>query len=119
MEERSNRLAEYVTERVGDGVRAVGYHTPESFEVVYIRDDVAATYPADRVDRFMGVSRAIHDAINDLEAMGEPVASLHSLDDGLIIQFHVAVGEVVFLALDHDLGRDFGGFVDDCKAAMA
>ena len=34
------RLADFLREQVGDGLRSVIYHEPDDYEVVYVRDDV-------------------------------------------------------------------------------
>jgi len=119
MEPRATRLTTYLRSRVGDSLRGVGYHTPETSGVVYIRDDVAEQYPPDRVDRLVDVSRSVGDALGTLDEIGRPEASLHRLEDALLGQFHVPGEGVVFIAVDADVGRNFNQFVDDCLAQLS
>lgn len=82
--------------------------------MVHIRDDLVERYPADRVDQFIRTSRHLHTDLQYLDdEMGSPTASLHVLDD-LIVQFHSAGDDVVFLSMDRDVGRNFTQFIDDC-----
>ncbi|MFC7166764.1 DUF7522 family protein [Halospeciosus flavus] len=118
MEVQAERLAEFVRERVGDAVRAVGYHTSGEIDVVYVRDDVAKQYPPERVERFASVSRGINDDLSRLDEMGRPKSSLHSLEEGFILQFHEGAGDVVFLAMDREVGRNLTRFIDECREQM-
>lgn len=118
MEEQAERLAEYCRDRVGDALPGVGYHTPDGHDVVYIREDVSRVYPADRLERFLEVSRDINASLERLDEMGRPEASLHELEGGFIIQFHRGEGRVIFLAIDADVGRQLSRFIDDCVAQL-
>lgn len=119
MEQYAARLAEYTKDRIGEGVRAVGYHTEDVFDVEYIRDDLREQYPENRVQRFIRTSRRLHSDLQFLDdAMGVPEASLHVLEEGLIIQFHFPDEDVVFLSMDKDVGRNFTRFIHDCVDHM-
>lgn len=119
MTDRANRLAKYCQDRLGDGLRAVGYHSGTSFEVVYIRDGLEEQYPADRVQRFIEGSRSVHRDVEHMDdKMGSPEASLHMLEEGLIIQFHEPGEDVVFLSMDRDVGRNFTRFIRECMNEM-
>lgn len=115
MRREVERLADYCHDRIGDSLRAVGYHTDDDFDVVFIREDLIEHYPAERVDNFIRTSRSIHADIHRLDdRMGPPEASLHVLEDGLAIQFHRADDVVVFVTMDQGVGRNFIRFVDEC-----
>ncbi|MUV60346.1 hypothetical protein [Halobacterium sp. CBA1126] len=119
MAERAHRLAEYCRDRLGDGLRAVGFHSDGDVELAYLRDDLKEQYPADRVQQFIESSRTIHRTVDELDAtMGDPQASLHMLDEGLIVQFHFPGEDVVFLAMDSGVGRNFTQFVRECLDEM-
>lgn len=118
MEKDAQRLATYLEDRVGDSLRGVGYHTLDSFDVAYIREDITSMYPPDRVERFVDVSRTIGTNLDRLEEMGHPRASMHRLEEGLLIQFYRGENRVVFAVVDPDVGRNFNRFVDECLAAL-
>lgn len=115
MKNDTRRLAEYLQDRVGESLRGVGYHTPDEHDVAYIRDDVASIYPPERLDRFIDVLRSVGTNLDRLDEMGRPHASMHRLDEGLIIQFYRGNDQVIFVALDADVGRNFTKFIDDCQ----
>lgn len=114
MRREAKRLADYCQDRLGDALRGVGYHTTDGYEVVYIRDDVTEDYPQERVDNFIRSSRSIHESLNTLDEMGRPEASLHLLEEAMIVQFHFPGEGVIFVAMDEGVGRNFSKFVDDC-----
>lgn len=119
LSERVERLTEYCRERLGEGLRAVGFHTDSGVEVAYIRDELVKRYPPDRVEDFVDASRQIHDATKFIDdVMGSPEASLHVLEQGLIVQFHFAGEDVVFLSMERDVGRNFTRFVSECFDRM-
>lgn len=120
MPDRATRLAEYCEERLGDGLRAVGYHSDTSVELAYVRADLEPMYPPERVERFIESSRSVHRDVEELDdRMGTPEASLHVLEEGLIIQFHFSGDEVVFLSMDRDVGRNFTRFIRECLDEMS
>lgn len=119
MPKRADRLAEYCRERLGDSLRAVGYHSGESVEVVHIRDNLVEQYPPEDVEKFIDSSRRIHRDLEGMDRrMGTPEASLHVLQDGLIVQFHFEGDDVIFLSIDRDVGRNLTQFIQDCQDAM-
>ncbi|MFB6268098.1 MAG: hypothetical protein ABEI31_10595 [Halodesulfurarchaeum sp.] len=118
METNTAQLAEYLTEEVGDALRAVGYHTAETHDLVYIRDDVAAAYPPERIEDFLDVSRSINEDLSRLDEMGRPKASLHTMGEGYILQFHRDEGRIIYVAMDHDVGRNFNAFVESCLEVL-
>lgn len=119
MPDRAKQLAAYCEDRLGDGLRAVGYHSATSVELAYVRSDIEEKYPPERVQQFIDSSRAVHRGLEDIDdQMGSPEASLHLLEEGLIIQFHYPGDEVVFLSMDRDVGRNFTRFIQDCIDEM-
>lgn len=119
MKQRAAQLADHSKRRLRDGLRAVGYHTGETADVAYIRDDLVERYPQDRVRRFIEASQGIHEDLQKLdEGMGTAQASLHMMEEGLIIQFHYPQDGVVFLSMDREIGRNFTGFIDECLEQM-
>lgn len=118
MKDDAERLADYLQDRVGESLRGVGYHTPDTHDVAYIREDVASVYPTERLERFIDVLRSVGTTLNRLDEMGRPHASMHRLDEGLIIQFYRGNDQVIYVALDADVGRNFTRFIDDCQNVM-
>jgi hypothetical protein len=116
---RAKRLAEYCEDRLGKGLRAVGYHSEDKIELAYIRDDLKSEYPADRVEKFISASRAVHRDVETMDQnMGTPEASLHMLQEGLILQFHFTGEDVVFVSMDRDVGRNLTRFIRECIDEM-
>jgi hypothetical protein len=120
MDQRASRLTTHCQDRLGDSLRAVGFHSDDTVEVAYIRDDLVERYPEDRVAQFIRSSRQIHRDLQSLdEGMGTPEASLHVLAEGLIVQFHYPGDDVIFLSMEREVGRNFTRFVDECIDRMA
>jgi hypothetical protein len=120
METQASRLAEYCQSRLGETLRAVGYHTDNTFEVAYIREDLMERYPPETVDQFITSSRGIHNDLQVLDqGMGVAQASLHMLEEGLIVQFHYDGEDVIFLSMDREVGQNFTRFIDDCIDQMS
>lgn len=92
----------------------MGDHTDEEYEILTSRVDVAENDPQERVENFVRTSRNIRANLNSLDEMAKPEASLHMLEEALIIQFPLPEG-VIFVAMDTDVGRNFTRFVRDCE----
>lgn len=119
MKQRAARLTEYAKERLGDGLRAVGYHTEDDYGMLYASPDVRERYSRENIDDLVDTSRAIHDDLAYMgEQLGRPEASMHLLGEGLIVQFHFAGEGVVFLSMNRDVGRNFSRFVQECIDRM-
>lgn len=119
MEQRAVRLAEYAEERLGDGLRAVGYHTGSDYGLLFARQDVRKRYSRENIEDFIDTSRALHHDMAYLgEQLGRPEASLHLLGEGLIVQFHFHGDDVVFLSMDREVGRNFTRFIRECIDRM-
>ena len=120
MDQMARELADYLENRLQDSLRAVAYHTSDKFSMVYIRDDLVEKYPMDRVNQFLRASRNMHTDLQHLDnQLGTAEASLHVLEDGLIIQFHFSGDGVVLVAMEQEIGRNFIQFVNDCFEQMS
>jgi len=119
MDKRASRLSEYCQDRIGEGLRAVGYHSDGDVDVAYLREDLESKYPPEKVEQFITSSRSIHGTLQLLDSnMGGAEASLHMLEEGLIIQFHFPGEDVIFLSMDRDVGRNFTSFIRNCLDVM-
>lgn len=115
----TERLAEYCQNRIGDSLRAVGHHSGTDYETTYLRDDLEEGATTELMEHFIKSSRALSEDVSELNRyMGPPQASLHMLEEGFLIQFHIPDAEVIFLVMERDIGRNLTGFIDDCRDAM-
>lgn len=120
MKKQASKLAEYCQVRLGDSLRAVGFYSDNDLEMTYVRDDLVEKYSDDIIEAFIHTSQEIQHHLQLIdEGMGEPEASLHALETGLIIQFHYPTEDVIFFSMEREIGRDFTGFIDECRNQMS
>jgi len=118
MRNRTSRLTEWARERVGDGLRATGYHTADDYEVLYLRDDLEDVYAPERGDTIIETVRALNDQSREFaDSLSVPQEGLYVFEEYLIVQFPVDEG-AVFMSLDHDVGRSFVSFISECRGEM-
>ncbi|MXR19749.1 DUF7522 family protein [Halobacterium bonnevillei] len=120
MKSQASKLAEYCERRLGDSLRVVGFYSDNDLEMTYIRDDLVDKYSNDMVETFIDNSQKIQKDLQLLDSgMGEPEASLHAMEDGLIIQFHISIEDVIFFSMEREVGRNFTQFIDECRKQMS
>lgn len=120
MEKKASRLGGFLQSRLGDSLRAVGFYSSTEIEMMFVRDDLSGRYSEDILDSFIHSSKEIQHNLQLIdEGMGQPEASLHVLDAGLVIQFHYPTDDLIFFSMERDVGSDLTGFIDECQMQMS
>lgn len=111
------QLADFLEEKFGDTLRSVVHYGEGRYEFLYVRDDVAAQYTDEEIERI------VRDL--EMESMGKPVEEtrfvhgelacrIHVFDRGVEMNFMSGDGEGVAVGLDGEAFVTHGTFVGRC-----
>lgn len=119
MNERASNLSRWARDRIGGGLRSVGYHSGDEYGVVYLREDIEDRYSTEEVEDLITTVRDLDDDVQEFEGkLGTARESLYVLEDSLIVQFHFLGAGAVFMSVDFDVGRNFVSFIEECRSQM-
>jgi len=119
MEDRAERLAEWAEHRIGGGLRVVGYHTDDDYDLTYLRDDLDDGYTATDRANLIGTIRELNGDVQEFDTrLGTARESLYVLETSLVAQFHFQGEGAVFMSVDFDVGRNFVSFIEECRHQM-
>ncbi|WP_256403825.1 DUF7522 family protein [Halorubrum salinum] len=116
MKKQASRLTEFCQTRLGNSLRAVGVYSANNIEMIFVRDDLNEKYSGDILNNFISTPQEIKHNFQLIdEGMGEPEASLHLLEAGLIVQLHYPSEGLIFISMEQDVGRNFTRFIRECR----
>ncbi|WP_148413444.1 hypothetical protein [Haloferax sp. KTX1] len=114
----AHRLAEYLSRRIGDGLRTVVIAADDDYELEYIRDDLSEQY----------TERTLTEAVSDLRVetpfatpgadshpAGERRAVVYYYENAFVLQFPFSEAERIIISIGTDAGADLLGFIEDCR----
>ncbi|MFC7129676.1 hypothetical protein [Haloferax chudinovii] len=114
----AHRLAEYLSRRIGDGLRTVVIADDDGYELEYIRDDLSERY----------TKRMLADVVSDLRVetpfstpsidsppAGERRAVVYYYENAFILQFSFSETEQIIISIGTDAGTDLLQFIEDCR----
>lgn len=122
MHEAAERLTERCRELAGDSLRAVVLYSETGDDVVYLREDLEATYEAGEMDAIAVTAYELHD---DLRTFGSDSldmtgywGTVHVFDDVVAMQFVYDASHGVLVSFDPDVGQNLHEFVRDCQGIL-
>jgi len=121
VEETADRLAEYVYNRVGDGLRTVVVVREDDYEIRYLRDDLKEEYTSDTYREVVDTFR-LDDPFLSPELSSKPVGERRALIDyyenACVIQFPYSEEETLLISVSRDAGRALIEFVESCREVV-
>lgn len=114
-------LVDALQDEAGDALRSVTYYDEESYEMLFLRDDVDAIYSAEELDevfddlRLEGWGR---ERLEDLFNAGDLECSIYGFEDAMMFHFVTNDFKGVFLTYDRAAAVDVEDFIDACKTHL-
>lgn len=110
------RLADFLREQVGDGLRSVIYHDRDEYEVVFVRDDVEEYEDAAIDDIVADLWADSHEQAirEDLRGHGSLNCSLWVFDEAIEMHFVADERRGIAVALDTETFLAQSSFVRRC-----
>lgn len=113
----AQRATEYVTDRVGDGLRTVVVVEEDGMEIEYLRDDLKREYSeesfADVVDTFR-LEQPFMSPDLESRPVGERRAIVHYHENAFVLQFPLSPSESILISLTPESGRNLLSFIEKC-----
>lgn len=112
----------YVTEEVGDHLRAVDYFDRDTHENLYIRDDVSALYTDREFEqmRFERVSNLLNVGFfEELYSVGEFRYSIRRFDRAVLLYLPLGEANGMVVSIDVDAAIPVGTVGDHCADLVA
>lgn len=110
-------LASFLQDRVGDNLRSVAHYDADSYDVVYLRDDVADQYSEtdhDRVSREARLESVDREHQEDLYVHGRLECTVRAFENAVEMHFPVDDASGVTVALDAEALTAHRTFVGRC-----
>jgi hypothetical protein len=118
VEETAERLAEYVYDRVGNGLRTVVIVREDDHEIRYLRDDLREEYTSDTYREVVDTFR-LDDPFLSPGLTAKPVGERRALIDyhenACVIRLPYSESETILISVSRDAGRDLIEFIESCR----
>ena len=113
----AHELAEYLEQRAGESLRAVGHYSADDYEIVQLRDDVREQYSDDEIGEIVEELRWESFAKPTQERqyrLGGLTCSIQTFEDGVVMHFPYDDQHGTLVSLDPGAARQLMQFIDDC-----
>jgi hypothetical protein len=118
VEEAAELLAEYVYDRIGDGLRTVVIIYNDDFEIRYLNDNLQQEYTKEAYEEVVNTFR-LEDPFLSPKLEGQPVGERRALVDyhehACVIQLPYSESETILISISRDAGRDLVEFIESCR----
>lgn len=117
----AHELAEYLEQRAGDSLRAVGHYSTDNYEIVYLRDDVREQYSDDKIEEIVEDLRWESFAKPTQERqyrLGSLTCSIQAFEEGVVMHFPYDDNRGTLISLAPGAARQLMGFIDDCLSQI-
>lgn len=114
-------LVDALQDEAGLALRSVTYYDEESYEMLFLRDDVETIYSSEELDdvfndlRLEGWGR---ERLKDLFNAGDLECSIYGFEDAMMFHFVTNDFTGVFLTYDRGATVDVEEFITVCKAHL-
>lgn len=113
------RVATFLQQEVGDELRSVIYYDKETFDLVYVRDDVREQYSErdlERVRQELGVASFGKPALEDLYVHGDLKCTVQCFEEAIEMHFLASDTEGIAVGLDPAAFATHRTFIGSCLA---
>ncbi|MCO8266589.1 hypothetical protein NKF06_08325 [Haloferax sp. AB510] len=114
----ARRLAEYLSRRIGDGLRTVVIADDDGYELEYLRDDLSEQYTKGTLTEVVSDLRVETPFATpgiDTHPIGERRAVVHYYENAFVLQFPFSEAERIIISIGTDAGTDLLQFIEDCR----
>ncbi|RDZ64980.1 hypothetical protein C5B90_01025 [Haloferax sp. Atlit-12N] len=114
----ARRLAEYLSRRLGDGLRTVVIADDDGYELEYLRDDLSEQYTKGTLTEVVSdlrVETPFSTTGIDTHPIGERRAVVHYYENAFVLQFPFSGAERIIISIGTDAGTDLLQFIEDCR----
>jgi hypothetical protein len=112
----TEELLEYLEQRAGESLRAVGRYQREECDLQYLRDDLSRTATRERLDALRANITWSWNPPEDtsLEALGTKQATLQVREQTVILHLLLGDQQGILIGLEPEAARDLTSFITDC-----
>jgi hypothetical protein len=114
---KTHKLSDYLRDRADEFVRSVGYYTADDYELVYMREDVAAQYSEEELQavvddlRLEGLAAPRQE---NLYVLGKLNCTVRCFNRGVVMHFpHDRTSGTVAI-MEYDAATRLHGFIAGC-----
>lgn len=116
--EATARLAKYAREELGDSLRTIAIIYEDSFEVLYLREDLKDRYTRETYGDIVDVFREIPAPSWHGEGespLGDRTSVVHCYENAFVFQFNISGCHSVLMSVEPDVGTKLRTFIGDCQ----
>lgn len=112
----TEELLEYLEQRAGESLRAVGQYQGEECDLQYLRDDLPRTATRDRLDALRANITWSWNPPEDasLKELGTKRATLQVREQAVILHLLLGNQRGILIGLEPEAARDLTSFITDC-----
>jgi hypothetical protein len=115
-EESAARLVEYLKKEAGEYLRGAIHYSADEYDRLYLRDDVAALYSAEKMEELAEYYRqeTRNQSSREPFDLGNNHCTVNFYDSAIL--FHFTQGDELgtVITLEPEAGRDIVGFITEC-----
>ncbi|MFT4882854.1 MAG: hypothetical protein ACI8U4_000350 [Natronomonas sp.] len=118
--DRHRELHRFIKERAGSSYRTAFYYHADSWETIYVRNDLQTEALGEEAPGVMERARQAEPLVReeDYPPLGETYAQTEIHEDGIVFQFPEGPNEGTIVSLDPDTAQLLTGFVTRCLSIL-
>ncbi|NHX35149.1 MULTISPECIES: hypothetical protein [Halolamina] len=110
----TEQLVSYLERRAGSYLRTVAVYDEESWEIVYLRDDLDRRSARQQTEKIYGGVKTGLGPSGLSDEIGERYATLQVRDDAVLLNMPWNGSEGAFVDLEPGAASQLTGFIDEC-----
>ncbi|MCG1002763.1 MULTISPECIES: hypothetical protein [Halobacterium] len=112
----TEELIAFLRSEAGEYLRGAVYYTEDDYEVLFLRDDVAALYTDEELELLFDYYRDQNRKEADVEPfdLGNDHCTVHFYDDAILFHFMQQETSGTIITLSPEAGRDIVQFITRC-----
>lgn len=114
----TERLAEFVHDRAGDGLRAVATISKRDYELHYLSEDLQRDYTRETYAEVIEVFR-LKEPFHSPNLTGKPIGERRALIDyheyACVIRLPYSDSEMILISVSREAARDLIEFIEECR----
>ena len=118
VEETAELLADYLYDRIGEGLRTVVIIRDDDYEIKYLNDALRQDYTKDTYTEVVDTFR-LEEPFLSPGLSGQPIGERRALIDyhenACVIQFPYSEAETILLSVSREAGQDLIEFIESCR----
>lgn len=118
VQQAAERVAEFLLDQVGDGLRTVLVVTPDGHRISYLHEPLQLDYSPETFEKVVDTFRLEQPFFSpNIEGtpVGEREAMVHYHQHAFVLQFPYSDTETILISVTREVGRDLLGFIERCR----